>query len=312
MDNAFLNIQELLKKRAELNSKLKLIPYEGSIEIKDRNNEKYIYTRKKVLGKNTSTYIGPYDDNLFAAISKLLIEAKELKKQIRKINVELSKLGYSETELTSRVLLNIDFARANMKSNIYDQAILEGIATTYPDIETIIENGKVSDMKPTDIQKILNLKHAWEFILDQDVVSSPTNYYILCYIAKLVNEGFFIYGGSIRSVPVSISGTSYIPPLPIECDVKDKINEIISCDDDVIFKAINLCLYCMKAQIFLDGNKRTSIIFANHYLIQNGEGLLIIPNNKVSKFKKLLVSYYEGNDNSEIIEFMKNECWRQF
>lgn len=77
MNNTFSNMQELLKKRAELNSKLKLIHYEGSIEIKDRNGEKYIYTRKKVLGKYTSTYIGPYDDDLFAAISKLLIEAKE-------------------------------------------------------------------------------------------------------------------------------------------------------------------------------------------------------------------------------------------
>lgn len=214
--------------------------------------------------------------------------------------------------MTPRVLLNLDFARANMKSNIYDQAILEGIATTYPDTETIIENGKVSDMRPTDIQKILNLKHAWEFILDQDVISSPTNYYILCFIARLVNEGFFVYCGSIRSVPVSISGISYIPPLRIECDVKDKINEIISCNEEVILKAIYLCLYCMKAQVFLDGNKRTSIIFANHYLIQNGEGLIVVPESKVKEFKKLLVSYYEGKDKGEIIEFMKRECWRQF
>lgn len=40
-----------------------------------------------------------------------------------------------------------------MKSNIYDQAILEGIATTFPDTETIIENGKVTGMTATDVQK---------------------------------------------------------------------------------------------------------------------------------------------------------------
>jgi prophage maintenance system killer protein len=29
-------------------------------------------------------------------------------------------------------------------------------------------------------------------------------------------------------------------------------------------------------QIFIDGNKRTSIIFINHYLISNGKGIIVI------------------------------------
>ena len=33
-----------------------------------------------------------------------------------------------------------------------------------------IEGGIVNGMTATDIQKILNLKHAWEFILDKDVI----------------------------------------------------------------------------------------------------------------------------------------------
>lgn len=94
--------------------------------------------------------------------------------------------------------MNLDFARVNMKSNIYDQAILEGVATSFPQTEDIIENGTVNGMTATDVQKILNLKHAWEFILDRDVISYPTDYSILCHIAKLVNEGF-----SSRMVDVS-------------------------------------------------------------------------------------------------------------
>ena len=69
--------------------------------------------------------------------------------------------------------MNLDFARANMKSNIYDQAILEGVATSFPQTEDIIDNGIVSGMTATDVQKILNLKHAWEFILDRDVTHTP-------------------------------------------------------------------------------------------------------------------------------------------
>ena len=312
MDINFIKTQELLQKKAELNARLNLIPYEGSIEIKERDNKKYIYLRKKVLGKNTSTYIDVYNDELFASISKLLIDAKTYKKEIRKINNELAKLGYTEQELSPRVLLNIDFARANMKSNIYDQAILEGIATTFPDTETIIENGKVIGMKATDVQKILNLKHSWEFIMDTDVVASKTNDSILCYIASLVNEGFYTYGGKIRGVPVTIGGTSYVPPMPIEYVVKERIEEILNSSRPVIDRAIEVCLYCMKTQIFNDGNKRASVIFANHLLISNGEGLLVIPEAKVPEFKKLLVTYYEDRDNGEIIQFMKEYCWKKF
>ncbi len=312
MNNQYLQIQSLLEQRAEVNARLNLIPYDGSLEIKDRDGKKYIYIRKRVLGRNTSTYVNLYSDELFVSISRLLKDAKEYKKQIRKINNELAKLGYTEQKLSSRVLLNIDFARANMKSNIYDQAILEGIATTFPDTETIIENGKVSGMTPTDVQKILNLKHAWEFIMDKDVVVSKSSYSILCYIASLVNEGFYTYGGRIRCVPITIGGTSYIPPLPMENIIKEKIEKILNKNDEPVNIAIELCLYCMKTQIFNDGNKRASVIFANHFLISKGVGLLVIPESKVSEFKKILVAYYEDRDNGEILEFMKKYCWKNF
>lgn len=312
MDKQFLEIQELLEQRAEYSAKLNLIPYDGSIEIKERDGKRYIYIRKRVLGRNTSTYVDIYSDELFASISKLLKDAKEYKKQIRIINKRLTELNYTEEELTPRILLNIDFARANMKSNIYDQAILEGIATTFPDTEAIIENGKVTGMRASDVQKILNLKHAWEFIMDKDVVASKTSYSLLCHIAGLVNEGFYTYGGRIRSVPVTIGGTTYIPPMPIEFVVRETIDEILNKNEDVIDVAIDLCLYCMKTQIFNDGNKRASVIFVNHLLISKGEGLLVIPENKVPEFKKLLVTYYEDRDTIQIKEFMKENCWKRF
>ena len=197
-----------------------------------------------------------------------------------------------------------------MKMNIYDQAVLEGVGTSFPQTEEIIDNGKVNGMTATDVQKILNLKHAWEFILDKDVVASKTDYYMLCHIARIVNEGFFIDGGRIRGVPVAIGGSSYVPPLPNELDVKEKIQEIIEKQENAIDIAIDLCLYCMKTQIFLDGNKRASIIFANHYLISHGGGFLVIPEKKVSEFKKLLVKYYEGENISIIRSFMKINCWK--
>ncbi len=48
------------------------------------------------------------------------------------------------------------------------------MGTSFPQTEEIIENGIVNGISATDVQKILNLKHAWEFILDQDVLQSET------------------------------------------------------------------------------------------------------------------------------------------
>lgn len=304
-------IEELLKKRAELHARLNLIPYDGTPEIKERGDGRYLYIRKRVVGKLTSTYVGIYTEDLYNLLLRNAREVRKIKKELRNIEKQLNNVGYLEDELSQVVVNNINFARANMKMNIYNQAILEGVATSFPQTEEIIENGKVFGVTATDVQKILNLKHAWEFILDKDVILSKSDYYILSYIAKIVNEGFFIEGGRIRGVPVTIGGSSYVPSLPNEIDVKNKIKELTEENVEVIDIAINLCLYCMKTQIFLDGNKRASVIFANHYLISNGGGFLVIPEKKVSEFKKLLVRYYEGEDITVISNFMKKYCWNK-
>ena len=312
MANEFEMQRELLNKRADLKARLNLLPYDGTPEVKKQGDAKYLYIRKREAGRLSSTYVGAYSDTLYDLLLKNAAEAKAIRREMRKIERKLVELGYSADELPERVLQNIDFARANMKANIYDQAVLEGVATSFPQTAEIIENGIVNGMTAADVQKILNLKHAWEFILDKDVLASRTDYYLLCRIARLVNEGFFWEGGRIRGVPVTIGGTSYAPPLPHESDVKDSSAKIVAKDGDEVEKAIELCLYCMKTQVFLDGNKRAAVIFANHYLIAHGGGLIVIPEKAVPDFKKLLVDYYEGEDIARIMSFMKEKCRKTF
>lgn len=79
-----------------------------------------------------------------------------------------------------------------------------------------------------------------------------------------------------------------------------------------IDKAISLCLYTMKTQVFIDGNVRAAIIFANHFLIAHGQGFLVIPEAHVAEFKKLLATYYEGEDAGIITDFLKYNCWKIF
>lgn len=308
MENNLNIIQELLREKSDINARLALMPYDGSPEIKEKGGRKYLYVRKRVASRNTSTYVDVYSDELYQLLLRNNREARELKKELRRIDKELASNGYEQTELSPDVILNLQFARANLKQNIYDQAVLEGVATSFPQTEEIIDNGIVNGMTSTDIQKVLNLKHAWEFILDNDVIGAKTDFYLFCHIAKLVNEGFFADGGRVRGVPVTIGGSSYIPPLPVESDVKEQISRIVDSEDDAVSVAIKLCLYCMKTQIFTDGNKRASVIFANHFLISHGAGMLIIPESHVPEFKKLLVAFYEGADSRIITDFMLKKC----
>ena len=302
------DLQQLLTLKTDLQSRMRLIPFDGSVEVKPRGAEKFIYVRKRVAGKNTSVFIGKYSDELFALMTRQAIELRALKKELRKVEKELAASGYVEGELSAPVLLNIDFARANMKNLIYNQAVLEGVATTFPQTEAILENGMVNGVKSSDVQKILNLKHAWEFILDKDVTASKTDFHLLCYIAGLINEGFYTNDGQVRTVPVAIGGTDYTPSLPVKADIKDKINAFVSADKDATDIGVDLCLYCMKSQIFIDGNKRAAIIFANHFLIAHACGVLVVPEKSVEEFKALLISFYEGKDETKIRNFLKQKC----
>lgn len=173
--------------------------------------------------------------------------------------------------------INIDYARSNLAVLIYNQAMLEGVVTTYADTESIIEGGQVNGMTATDIIKVINLKHAWEFVLDENVIMAEENFSFLSQINKLILEGFYYNAGKVRSTPAKIGGTTWIPSIPIESQVVEELNDILNSKLDNVSLAIELLLYVMKRQIFIDGNKRTAVIFANHHLISRGLGIISIP-----------------------------------
>lgn len=118
----YSEIQELLRRRGDLHARLNLMPYDGIPEIKARGDGKYLYVRKRVAGKQTSTYVGVYTEELYNLLLRNAREAREIRKALRSIEKQLAAVGYSEDELPAEVINNIAFARANMKMNIYAQS----------------------------------------------------------------------------------------------------------------------------------------------------------------------------------------------
>jgi len=300
-------INELVKQKTAFENQLSTLLF-GSIEIRKRDNKTYAYLHRREDGISVTKYLGEYTNKLSDTVAKDSAAAKEIKKKLKTIKKQLAELHYIEEELTEKVANNIDFVRRHFADTIYKLAVLEGIPTTLSDTETILEGGKINNMTPTDVRKIVNLKHAWEFVLNKYVLTSKLDFKIICEINRLVEEGFYYNAGKVRSVPVTIGGTTYKPPFPIESVVKEEIAEMLGKDIACEDKAILLMLYLMKKQIFIDGNKRTAVITANHLFISHGLGLIAIPSEKTDEYKRLLIAYYEGKDEKNIIRFIKDFC----
>lgn len=128
--------------------------------------------------------------------------------------------------------------------------------------------------------------------MNKNVILRDTNFALLCEINKIIVEGFYYSAGKIRNVPVTIGGTTWKPDFPIESEIKSELEEILNNKKDDLEIAIELLLYTMKKQIFIDGNKRTSVIYSNHYLISKGRGIIVIPVELIEEFKDLLILYY--------------------
>ena len=303
-----IKILDLISQKQVKNFELESLIY-GSIEVRD---DKYIYIHARENGLLVTKYVGEYTEVLYNLLLSNNLRAKELKKEIKNIEKELKRLDYIDEELTRKVSDNIDLAKRNLVNTIYKQAILEGVVTTLSDTENIIEGGIVNNMTPNDILKIINLKHAWEFILNKNIILSKTNFNTLSMINRLVLEGFYYNAGMLRTLPVDIGGTTWKPDIPIEIEVKNDIDKIVNSSKNHIDIAIELLLYVVRKQMFIDGNKRTSVIFANHYLISKGKGLIVIPVDKINKYKELLINYYETNNKKEISKFLKDNCYIKF
>lgn len=198
---------------------------------------------------------------------------------------------------------NVFIAKKNLVENIYNEAKLEGINVTFPQTYTILESGKsVAGLDITDLEKILNLRNAWRYAID--TIKEPISFENLLKINENVAKNEALFWGVLRTGNVGISGTDYMPEIPTEEQTKCNINYILSKSISDTEKGIELFLSGCRSQYFWDGNKRTSAIFANKFLIQNGRGTMSVPDKLVEEFNVLLTDYYNTNSMNKVKKFL--------
>lgn len=200
---------------------------------------------------------------------------------------------------------NIFLAKKVLVSNIYNSAKLEGINTTYPDTKTILDGINVPTLKLDEINCILNLRDAWNYVLSN--IDSDINLEFICKVNSYVSRNESLEWGVLRTGKVGINGVDYIPDVPIKEKVVDEINSILR-EECATKRAINLMFYLMRSQVFWDGNKRTSMIVANKIMIENGCGIITIKEEFINEFNNLLTEYYNTGNMTEIEYFIYNKC----
>ena len=200
---------------------------------------------------------------------------------------------------------NVFIAKRNIVDYIWKSANLEGIGVTYPETQAIYDGGIVSGLTVDNIIAINNLKYAWEFILENNDIEY--DYKALCHIHKLVADKLVLEQdlGRIRTTPVNIGGTNWKPQLPIESQIKEELLEILNQENKAKTEiAIEIMLWVMRRQMFIDGNKRVAMLFANKIMIDNGCGIITISLENQSKFYEKLIKYYENGDKQDLKEWI--------
>lgn len=196
-------------------------------------------------------------------------------------------------------------AKRNLVDNVYASARMEGINITFPQTKTILDGVNVNSLKIDDIQCVLNLRDAWKFVINN--IKEQFNLEFVCKVNEYVARNESLEWGTLRNGRVEITGTQYIPEIPNKEDVEEDIKEIIKIENSTQ-RAITYMLYGMRKQLFWDGNKRTSTIAANKIMIENGAGIIKVPDEKLERFNELLTKYYDTNEMQEISNFIYENC----
>lgn len=200
---------------------------------------------------------------------------------------------------------NIFFAKRKLVDNVYRSAKLEGIAVTFAQTEDIFNNVNVSNLRPDEIIAVLNLRNAWQFILD--TINEEITIEYIKKIHEEVASGIIRPAGEFRDRGVGISGTNWRSKLPSEVDYEKELADIKKIENPFDY-VLELFLWIQKSQMFIDGNKRTANLVANHECIKNGFGIITIPVELTGTYKQKLVDYYETDYTEEIKKFLYENC----
>lgn len=195
----------------------------------------------------------------------------------------------------------IQNVKENIVKNIWASSKIEIPLITFPQTEDIYNGYTPSLIPEKDVVIVNNIKHAWQFLIDNhDVV--PDWQYAKQY-NYLIGDGVNIYPGEIRQHTVQISGTNYTPLIPQLDDIYEGFETAYRYDSTEQQAAALFSIVC-RGQWFSDGNKRTAHLLANQVMLAGDAGMFLLPQDKDEDFRSNLLRYYESGELDEFVSWL--------
>ena len=201
---------------------------------------------------------------------------------------------------------NIFFAKRKLVDNIYKSANLEGIAITFADTYSFMNNVNTGNISIDDMLKLKGLKDAWEYVLN-NVDEELTIDYIKKVHFEICKGQNIRLLGEFRDRGVGITGTAWRPKLPSECNYEQELKELLTIPEN-LDRCISIFCWIQRSQMFIDGNKRVANLVANKEMIKYGQGIIAVPVEKIGEYFVKLINYYETNDMTEIKQWIYDNC----
>lgn len=194
-------------------------------------------------------------------------------------------------------------AKKKWDENIYCGMKMENRAVTFPQTQTILNGVNVPNVQLDDIQAILNMRDAWKYLIK--TIEEPVTLAYLCKLNEFIARNESLEWGVLRTGTVGISGTEYIPPVPVHDQVEKELLTLVNNPEmTATEKALESFVWGARGQFFWDGNKRTSMTLANKILVSAGAGILTITDKHMEQFNTLLLDYYNTGDSAALKDFL--------
>lgn len=196
----------------------------------------------------------------------------------------------------------------------YYSGKIEGNTYTYVETESLLKDGITSEKRYEDAKMLKNLYNAFNSELEyihknhnKELIDERT----LLRIHSLISDGLISdeEKGQLRSRPVRISGTEYIPPKHTD-EIRMALGEVLYEQEQIacpLERAVYLHCNIARLQPFIDGNKRTSRMVESIVMINAN----LIPcysskDSDILAYRRGLVHFYETGDYAQYADYFLN------
>lgn len=206
---------------------------------------------------------------------------------------------------------NIFLAKKVLVAQIHNLSRFENCQTTLLQTEQIINGQNIASVSLNDIQTILNLKRAYQYVIRHISDGFPVDISLLKKINSIVAQEDSLAPGDFRTGTVGVTladGSRHTPLVMSEVELQNLFGQIENQSHSTTETAIRSMLAFMRQQIFWDGNKRTATLFANALLIEKGCGILEISELQMPEFNEKLSAFYRSGDDTDVAFYLYQNC----